>query len=93
MKVHDFPENVTNEKIVELLRAFDEIVSIHEQTWGENYGYAGVPCSLWFARKLLNLNIDSWVTIDGQQAYVVYKVQVLSCKYCKEQAHTGISCV
>ncbi|XP_062558021.1 uncharacterized protein LOC134222893 [Armigeres subalbatus] len=38
-------------------------------------------------------NIDSWVTIDGQQAYIVYKGQIVSCKYCKEQAHTGISCV
>lgn len=38
-------------------------------------------------------NIDSWVTIDGQQAYIVYKGQLFSCKHCKEQAHSGISCV
>ena len=93
VKVHDLPEDVSEEKIVEFLSAFGDVLSLHELTWGENYEFGGIPLGIWSARMTIRQNIDSWVTIDGQQAYIVYKGQLLSCKHCKEQAHSGISCV
>lgn len=57
------------------------------------YEYVGVPLGIWSARMVLRQNIDSWVTIDGEQAYIVYKGQIQSCKHCHEQSHAGISCV
>lgn len=93
VKVHDLPENVPEEKIVEFLSAFGEVFSLRELTWGEGFEFGGIPLGIWSARMIVHRNIDSWVTIDGQQAYIVYKGQIASCKYCKEQAHTGISCV
>ncbi|KXJ67808.1 hypothetical protein RP20_CCG010496 [Aedes albopictus] len=93
VKVHDLPENVSEEKIVEFLSRFGEVISIRELTWGDGYEFAGIPLGIWSARMLVRRNIDSWVNIDGQQAFILYKGQLQSCKHCKEQAHTGISCV
>lgn len=62
-------------------------------TGGESYDFGGIPLGIWSARMVVHQNIDSWVSIDGQQAYILYKGQQLSCKHCKEQTHTGISCV
>ena len=93
VKVHDLPEDVSEEKIVEFLSAFGEVLSIRELTWGEGFDFGGIPFGLWSARMIVQRNIDSWVTIDGEQAFVVYKGQLQSCRHCKEQSHSSISCV
>lgn len=93
VKVHDLPEDVSKEKIIEFLSAFGDVLSLQELMWGESFEFGGIPLGIWSARMLVRQNIDSWVTIDGQQAYIGYKGQLQSCKYCKEQAHSGISCV
>ena len=62
-------------------------------SWSESNESEGIPLGIWSVRMLVKRNIDSWVTIDGEQALVVYKGQLQSCRHCKEQAHTGISCV
>ena len=61
--------------------------------FGEEHGYEGVSLGIWSVRMVVKHNIDSWVTIDGAQAYVTYKGQLQSCRHCHEQTHTGISCV
>lgn len=93
VKVYDLPEDVSEAKIVEFLSAYGDVISIRELTWGEGYEFGGVPLGIWSARMVLKHNIDSWVTIDGEQAYIQYKGQLQSCRYCHEQAHSGISCV
>lgn len=93
VKVYDLPEDVSEAKIVEFLSAFGEVISIRELTWGEGYEFGGVPLGIWSVRMVLKHNIDSWVTIDGEQAFIQYKGQLQSCRYCHEQAHSGISCV
>ncbi|XP_065073687.1 uncharacterized protein LOC135697800 [Ochlerotatus camptorhynchus] len=93
VKVHDLPEDVSEEKVVEFLSAFGEVLSIRELMWGEGYDFGGISLGIWSARMLVKKNIDSWVTIDGERALVVYKGQLQSCRHCHEQAHTGISCV
>lgn len=93
VKIHDLPEDVSEATIVEYLSGYGTVLSIRELTWGEGYEYGGVPLGIWSARMVLRQNIDSWVTIDGEQAYIVYKGQIQSCKHCHEQAHAGISCV
>lgn len=93
VKVHDLPEDVSEEKIVEFLSAFGEVLTIRELTWGEGFDFGGIPIGIWAVRMIVKRNIDSWVTIDGEQAFVVYRGQLQSCRHCKEQTHTGISCV
>lgn len=93
VRVHDLPEDVSKEKVAMYLSAFGEVVSIRELSWGETNECEGIPLGVWSARMLLKQNIDSWVSIDGEQAYIVYKGQLQSCRHCKEQAHAGISCV
>lgn len=45
VKIHDLPENVPEEKIVEFLCAFGEVIYIRELTWGEGYEFAaGIYC-------------------------------------------------
>lgn len=93
VKVYDLPEDVSEAKVVEFLSAFGEVLSIRELMWGDGYEFGGIPLGIWSARMVLKQNIDSWVTIDGEQAYILYKGQLQSCRYCHEQAHAGISCV
>ena len=93
VRVHDLPEDVSEEKVVDFLSAFGEVLAVREVSWGESNEHEGIPLGIWSARMLVKRNIDSWVTIDGEQALVVYKGQLQSCRHCKEQAHTGISCV
>ena len=93
VRVYDLPEDVPEKKVVDFLSAFGEVISVREVSWGESSEAEGIPLGIWSARMLVKRNIDSWVTIDGEQALVVYKGQLQSCRHCKEQAHTGISCV
>lgn len=97
VRVYDLPEAVPEEKVEEkvanFLSAYGEVISIREVLWGESNESEGIPLGVWSARMLVKRNIDSWVTIDGEQAFVVYKGQLQSCRHCKEQSHTGISCV
>ena len=93
VRVHDLPEDVPKEKVVDFLSAFGEVIAVREVSWGESNESEGIPLGIWSARMVIRRNIDSWVTIDGEQALVVYKGQLQSCRHCKEQAHTGISCV
>lgn len=93
VRVYDLPEDVSEEKVEEFLTAFGEVSSIREVSWGESAEAEGIPLGVWSARMLVKRNIDSWVNIDGEQAFVVYKGQLQSCRHCKEQSHTGISCV
>lgn len=93
VKVHDLPEDVSEAKITDFLSAFGDVLSIRELTWGEGYEYGGIPLGIWSVRMVLRSNIDSWVTIDGEQAYIAYKGQLQSCRYCHEKSHAGISCV
>lgn len=93
VRVHDLPEDVPEEKVEEFLNVSGEVLSIREVFWGESDEDEGIPLGIWSARMLVKRNIDSWVTIDGETAFVTYKGQLQTCRHCKEQAHTGISCV
>lgn len=93
VRVHDLSEYVPVEKVVDFLSAFGEVISIREVSWGGTNEAEGIPLGIWSARMLVKRNIDSWSTIDGEQAFIVYKGQLQTCRHCKEQAHTGISCV
>lgn len=93
VRVHDLPEDVPEEKVVEFLNESGEVFSIREVLWGESVEDEGIPLGIWSARMLVKRNIDSWVSIDGETAFVTYKGQLQTCRHCKEQAHTGISCV
>jgi hypothetical protein len=93
VRVHDLPEDVVKEKIVDFLSMFGDVISVREVLWGESDDDNGIPLGIWSARMIVKRNIDSWVTIDGEQAFVTYRGQLHTCRHCKEQAHTGISCV
>lgn len=88
VRVHDLPEDVAEEAVVRFLSAYGEVISIREVSWGETNECEGISLGIWSVRMLVHRNIDSWVTIDGEQAFVVYKGQLQSCRHCKEQTHT-----
>lgn len=93
VRVWDLPENMSEERIVEFLSRYGEVLSIRELMFGDGHEYGGVPLGIWSARMVVERNIESWATIDGVRAYIAYKGQLQSCRHCHEQTHTGISCV
>ena len=53
VKVHDLPEHVSEEKIVEFLSAFGEVLTIRELTWGEGFDFGGIPLRIWSVRMIV----------------------------------------
>lgn len=93
VKLTDLSELTTNEKVARALSAYGEVLSVTEQVWDSKYRFAGRPTGARIVRMMLQRNIESYVTIDGQSTNVTYSGQLQTCRHCGEFVHNGISCV
>ena len=93
VKLFDLSEDVTNEKIIDFLRAYGEVLSIRELMWDERFTFGGIPTGVREVKMMIKENIPSFVTIDGEITALAYYGQQQTCRHCSEFVHSGISCV
>lgn len=92
VKLYDLSEGTSEDKIIEFLKQYGEVLSIREQMWGDQARYK-VSTGIRIVRMMVQKNIDSFVTIDGEKTAVSYYGQRQTCKHCLETVHNGITCV
>ena len=93
VKLFDLSEDVTDEAIVDFLRAYGEVLSIRELMWDEKYTFGGIPTGVREVKMMIKENIPSYVVIDGETTALSYYGQQQTCRHCNEFVHSGISCV
>ena len=93
VKLHDLTEDVSDQQISRYMSQYGEVVSVTELMWGEDLDYHGISSGTRSVRMLLKHPIKSYVTIQGQCAYVKYAGQQATCRHCGEYVHIGIPCV
>ncbi|KAL9705259.1 hypothetical protein quinque_008777 [Culex quinquefasciatus] len=92
VKLYDLSEGTSEDKIIEFLKQYGEVLSIREQMWGDQARYK-VSTGIRIVKMMVQKNIDSFVTIDGEKTAVSYYGQRQTCKHCLETVHNGITCV
>ena len=93
VKIFDLSEDVSDEKIIEYLRAYGEVLSIRELMWDDKFTFGGIPSGVREVKMMVKGNIPSYVTIDGEITALSYYGQQQTCRHCSEFVHNGISCV
>lgn len=93
VKVTDLSEAVTSATIVEFLKRYGDVISIHEQVTGETHLFGALPNGVRIIRMLVKTNIPSFVVIDSETTAVSYFGQKQTCRHCAEFVHNGVSCV
>lgn len=92
VKLYDLSESISEDKIIEFLKQFGEVLSIREQMWSDQARFK-VSTGIRVVRMMVQKNIDSFVTIDGEVTAVSYYGQRQTCKHCLDTVHNGITCV
>lgn len=92
VKLYDLSEGVSDDKIIEFLKQYGEIISIREQMWNDQAHFK-VSTGIRIVRMMVQKNIDSFVIIDGELTAVSYYGQRQTCKHCLDTVHNGITCV
>lgn len=93
VKLHDLTEDVSDQQIMRYMAQYGEVVSVTELLWGEDLDYHGISSGIRSVKMRLKCPIKSYVTIQGQCAYVKYAGQQATCRHCGEYVHIGIPCV
>jgi hypothetical protein len=92
IKISDLPPNMPNQYIWDKLSEYGEILSSKDEVWGENFAFKGIKTGDRIVRIVLRKNIPSFVTINGETAYVTYSNQILTCRWCAQKLHFGMTC-
>ena len=90
VRVHNLPPQIPNNLIIQRFSRYGEAVSLKEETWKDFFGE--FPNGVRILRMRLSKQIASYVPIDGEQAYVVYRNQIRTCKHCVRPLHIGRTC-
>lgn len=90
VKVHDLPPYMPNSIIAKHMESYGEILSVKNDTWHDFF--PGIPNGVRIVRIRLNKGIPSYINIDNETAYVRYRNQVPTCKYCSRNLHIGSKC-
>ena len=92
VRLHDLPEEITNDQVKAFLSTYGEILSICELVWEEKYELAGLKTGIREVKMILKQQIKSFISIEGQNTYVTYIGQQTTCRHCGEYSHSGIPC-
>lgn len=90
VKVSDLPPHMPNNIVAKYFAPYGEILSIKNETWKEHF--PGLPNCVRILRMRLRKAIPSYVAVDGEMSYVMYRNQVRTCRHCANALHIGRSC-
>lgn len=90
VKVYDLPPYLPNGTIAKHLSAFGEVISIKNDVWQKFF--PGVPNGTRTVRMKLKKSIPSYVNMEDECAYIKYRNQTATCRYCGRNLHIGSKC-
>lgn len=90
VKVCDLPPHMPNSIIAKHLAAYGEVMSIKDDVWREYF--PGLPNGNRTVRMRIQKAIPSYLSIETETAYIRYKNQVPTCRYCSRNLHVGTKC-
>lgn len=90
VKVYDLPPYLPNGTIAKHLSAYGEVLSIKDDVWQKFF--PGVPNGTRTVRMKLKKSIPSYVNMEDECAYVKYRNQTATCRYCGRNLHIGSKC-
>ncbi|KAL9695560.1 hypothetical protein quinque_014845 [Culex quinquefasciatus] len=84
VRLHDLPEEITNDQVKKFMSAYGEILSVRELVWEEKYELTGLKTGVREVKMILKHQIKSFISIEGQHTYVTYIGQQTTCRHCGE---------
>lgn len=90
VKVSDLPPHMPNTLIAKHFSPYGEVLSVTHETWKEYF--PGLPNCVRILRMRLRKAIPSFVAVDGEMSYVIYRNQIRTCRHCGYTLHMGQSC-
>ncbi|KAL9699604.1 hypothetical protein quinque_003045 [Culex quinquefasciatus] len=90
VKVYELPPYLPNGTIAKHLSAFGEVLSIKDDVWQKFF--PGVPNGTRTVRMKLKKSIPSYVNMEDECAYVKYRNQIATCRFCGRNLHIGSKC-
>ncbi len=92
VKLHDLPPRMNESVILKKMCEYGEILNFTEEKWGDEFAFKNISNGIRIVRMKLEKNIPSYITIAGEQTFVTYKNQILTCKWCENRLHYGLTC-
>lgn len=90
VKICDLPPHMPNNIIAKHLAAFGEVISIKDDVWREYF--PGLPNGNRTVRMRIQKAIPSYLSMENETAYIRYRNQVPTCRYCSRNLHVGSKC-
>lgn len=90
VRVSDLPSYVSSEIIAKHLAPYGEVVSTQEEVW-KNF-WPGLPTGVRLVRMRIQKPIPSYIPMTTHTAFITYRNQVRTCKYCVRPLHIGRTC-
>lgn len=90
VKIHDLPPRMPNQLIVEHLLQYGEVKSIFNEVWRDYF--PGLTNGVRIVRMNIKKPIPSYLSIEGNSAFIVHKEQIKTCRHCNQSLHPGQKC-
>lgn len=90
VRVADLPSYVSTETIAKHLAPYGEVVSTREEVW-KNF-WPGLPTGVRLIRMRIKKQIPSFIPMTTHTAYISYRNQIRTCRYCVRPLHLGRTC-
>lgn len=90
VRVADLPSYVSTETITKYLGPYGEVLSTQDEVW-KNF-WPGLPTGVRLVRIRIQKLIPSYIPIHTHTAYITYRNQIRTCKYCVRPLHIGRTC-
>lgn len=90
VKVADMPSYISTETIVKHLVPYGEVISLQDEKWKDFW--PGLPTGVRLVRMRIKKPIPSYIPIGPYTAFVVYRNQIRTCRYCVRPLHIGRTC-
>lgn len=90
VRIADLPSYFSTEMIAKHLAPYGEVVSTQEEVW-KNF-WPGLSTGVRLVRMRIRKPIPSYIPMTTHTAYITYRNQIRTCRYCVRPLHIGRTC-
>lgn len=90
VRVADLPSYISSETISRHLAHYGEVLSTQEEVW-KNF-WPGLPTGVRLVRMRIKKPIPSHIPMTTHTAFITYRNQIRTCRYCVRPLHIGRTC-
>ena len=90
VRIADLPSYFSTETIARHLAQYGEVLSTQTEVW-KNF-WPGLPTGVRLARMRIKKPIPSYIPMATHTAFITYRNQIRTCRYCVRPLHIGRTC-